>query len=64
MNVADSEVVASVMGMAGYEVCEQLEDADAIFLNTCSVRDNAERRYSLALISCIASRRSAAMSTN
>lgn len=44
MNVADSEVVASVMGMAGYEVCEQLEDADAIFLNTCSVRDNAEQK--------------------
>jgi tRNA-2-methylthio-N6-dimethylallyladenosine synthase len=44
MNVADSEVVASVMGMAGYEVCEQLEEADAIFLNTCSVRDNAEQK--------------------
>ena len=44
MNVADSEVVASVMGMAGYEVCEQLEDADTIFLNTWSVRDNAEQK--------------------
>lgn len=44
MNVADSEVVASVMGMAGYEVCEHLEEADAIFLNTCSVRDNAEQK--------------------
>lgn len=44
MNVADSEVVASIMGMAGYEVCEQLEDADAVFLNTCSVRDNAEQK--------------------
>ncbi len=44
MNVADSEVVASVMGMAGYEVCEQPEQADAIFLNTCSVRDNAEQK--------------------
>lgn len=44
MNVADSEVVASVMGMAGYEVCEQLDDADAVFLNTCSVRDNAEQK--------------------
>ena len=44
MNVADSEVVASVMQMAGYETCERLEDADAVFLNTCSVRDNAEQK--------------------
>ena len=44
MNVADSEVVASIMGMAGYEVCEDLEAADAVFLNTCSVRDNAEQK--------------------
>ena len=44
MNVADSEVVATVMGMAGYEVCSELDAADAIFINTCSVRDNAEQR--------------------
>lgn len=44
MNVADSEVVASVMQMAGYQVCDRLEDADAVFLNTCSVRDNAEQK--------------------
>ena len=44
MNVADSEVVASVMQMAGYETTETLEDADAVFLNTCSVRDNAEQK--------------------
>ncbi len=44
MNVADSEVVASVMGMAGYEVTENLDEADAVFLNTCSVRDNAEQK--------------------
>ena len=44
MNVADSEVVASVMGMAGYEVCQDIELADAVFLNTCSVRDNAEQK--------------------
>ena len=44
MNVADSEVVASVMGMAGYEVCEKIDEADAVFLNTCSVRDNAEQK--------------------
>jgi len=44
MNVADSEVVASVMQMAGYEVCQTVEEADAVFLNTCSVRDNAEQK--------------------
>ncbi len=44
MNVADSEVVASVMKMAGYEVCEEEQDADAIFLMTCSVRENAENK--------------------
>ena len=44
MNVADSEVVASVMQMAGYEVCEDIQEADAVFLNTCSVRDNAEQK--------------------
>ena len=44
MNVADSEVVASVMQMAGYETCESLEEADAVFLNTCSVRENAENK--------------------
>ena len=44
MNVADSEVVASVMQMAGYETCEKAEEADAVFLNTCSVRDNAEQK--------------------
>ena len=44
MNVADSEVVASVMQMAGYETTDRLEEADAVFLNTCSVRDNAEQK--------------------
>ena len=44
MNVADSEVVASVMQMAGYEMTEEIQDADAIFVNTCSVRDNAEQK--------------------
>lgn len=44
MNVADSEVVASVMQMAGYEACDMAEEADAVFLNTCSVRDNAEQK--------------------
>lgn len=44
MNVADSEVVASVMKMARYELCESVDEADAVFLNTCSVRDNAEQK--------------------
>ncbi|MBQ7634399.1 MAG: tRNA (N6-isopentenyl adenosine(37)-C2)-methylthiotransferase MiaB [Bacteroidaceae bacterium] len=44
MNVADSEVVASVMRMAGYELCDDAGGADALFLNTCAVRDKAEQR--------------------
>ena len=44
MNVADSEVVASIMQMAGYELCENEAEADAIFLNTCSIRENAENK--------------------
>lgn len=44
MNVADSEVVASVMQMDGYTIADKLEEADAVFVNTCSVRDHAEQR--------------------
>jgi tRNA-2-methylthio-N6-dimethylallyladenosine synthase len=44
MNVADSEVVASIMGMAGYDIADDIKDADAILLNTCSIRDNAEQK--------------------
>ena len=44
MNMADSEVVASIMKMADYSICENIEKADAIFVNTCSIRDNAEQR--------------------
>ena len=44
MNVADSEVVASVMKMAGYEPADNEAEADAIFLNTCSIRENAENK--------------------
>lgn len=44
MNVADSEVIASIMQMAGYIICETLEQADAVFMNTCSIRDNAEQK--------------------
>lgn len=44
MNVADSETVASIMKMADYDICQSEEEADAVFLNTCSVRENAEQR--------------------
>ena len=44
MNVADSEVVASIMQMDGFHLTEDPELADAILLNTCSVRDNAEQK--------------------
>ncbi|MDE7145520.1 MAG: tRNA (N6-isopentenyl adenosine(37)-C2)-methylthiotransferase MiaB [Duncaniella sp.] len=44
MNVADSEVVASIMETVGYDMVENVEDADAILLNTCSIRDNAEQK--------------------
>ena len=44
MNVADSEMVAAIMVMAGYETCQRAEEADAVLLNTCSVRDNAEQK--------------------
>ena len=44
MNVADSEVIASVMKMAGYESQDTIEGADAVLLNTCSIRDNAEQK--------------------
>ena len=42
MNFADSEVVAAVMKMADYELCDSLDTADAIFINTCSIREHAE----------------------
>ena len=57
MNVADSEVVASVMRMAGYELCENADEADALFLNTCAVRDKAEQRILHRLESLAAERR-------
>ena len=41
MNVADTEVVFAIMNMAGYAITESVEDADAVLLNTCSIRDNA-----------------------
>ncbi|MCM1522241.1 MAG: tRNA (N6-isopentenyl adenosine(37)-C2)-methylthiotransferase MiaB [Muribaculaceae bacterium] len=44
MNVADSEVVASIMATAGYDTVSSIDEADAILLNTCSIRDNAEQK--------------------
>lgn len=44
MNVADSEVIGSILGVAGYETCENITDANLILLNTCSIRDNAEQK--------------------
>ena len=63
MNVADSEVVASVMQMAGYEITTTLETADAVFLNTCSVRDNAEQKiiHRLEALSALRRQRNGAL---
>ena len=44
MNMADSETVAAIMQMADYDICQKENEADAVFLNTCSVRDNAEQK--------------------
>ena len=44
MSVADSEVIASIMQMAGYSMAESIDEADAVFMNTCSIRDNAEQK--------------------
>ena len=63
MNVADSEVVASVMQMAGYETTDNLEEADAVFLNTCSVRDNAEQKILHRLEALSALRRQRSLSS-
>lgn len=57
MNVADSEVIASVMQMAGYNMAETLDEADAVFMNTCSIRDNAEQKIHARLAELNARRR-------
>ncbi len=44
MNVADSEVVAAIMETIGYSITDTLDNADAILINTCSIRDNAEQK--------------------
>lgn len=57
MNVADSEVVASVMEMAGYSTTDDIDTADAVLLNTCSIRDNAEQKIVSRLSALSALRR-------
>lgn len=57
MNVADTEVVAAVMEMAGYRTVSSADDADAILLNTCSIRDNAEQKIVARLQALAAMRR-------
>ncbi len=66
MNVADSEVVASVMQMAGYETTTDIDEADAVFLNTCSVRDNAEQKiyHRLEALNALRRARQKANTTN
>lgn len=44
MNIADTEIVMGILQHQGYEMTQQPENADVIFLNTCSIRDNAEQR--------------------
>ncbi|NQV54050.1 MAG: tRNA (N6-isopentenyl adenosine(37)-C2)-methylthiotransferase MiaB [Flavobacteriales bacterium] len=44
MNFSDSEIVASIMGQAGYETTASADEADVVLINTCSIRDNAEQR--------------------
>ncbi len=44
MNLADTEVVMGILNNKGYELTKELDSADVVFLNTCSVRDNAEQR--------------------
>ena len=44
MNVADTEIVFSILGKAGYTKTEDINEADVIMANTCSIRDNAEQR--------------------
>lgn len=57
MNVADSEVVASIMEMAGYRLTDTIDGADAVLLNTCSIRDNAEQKIISRLQALNAERR-------
>ena len=64
MNVADSEVVAAVLEMAGYSTTDNIEEADAILLNTCSIRDNAEQKIVHRLQELAAMRRKRGAKSN
>ena len=44
MNVADSEVVASILEMDGFKLTDSAQEADLVLINTCSIRDNAEQK--------------------
>ena len=44
MNFADSEVIAAILTQAGYALCDTVEEADFVLINTCAIRDNAEQR--------------------
>ena len=44
MNVADSEIVQSILESAGYEHCEDKESADVVLVNTCAIREGAEKK--------------------
>ncbi len=44
MNFADSEIVASILAETGYQTTGDYQNADVIFINTCSIRENAEQR--------------------
>lgn len=44
MNVSDSEVVLSVLQSSNYSLCQSVKDASLVFINTCSIRDNAEQK--------------------
>ena len=57
MNVADSEVVASVMQMAGYEICEKEEEADAIFRTPAVSARMRKTRFTIASTPSMLSRR-------
>ena len=57
MNVADSEVIAAVLGQDGYHTVDTVEEADAVILNTCSIRDAAERRVMARIAELRAQRR-------
>lgn len=57
MNVADSEVIAAVLGQDGYHTVDMVEEADAVILNTCSIRDAAERRVMARIAELRAQRR-------